>query len=208
MAQGLLLTVTGGTGASGRAVGPDNPVPFYTPAGYGVQFTDGTRYVDVVSFGTKNVAWNEGFALTGQDSNGTFFPLPLVAGGNAIPVQLGSGTNTIGTFVPSPNPVSLSTCIPITSAGTLVTLITAASAGQRNYILGVRPSNPTGTLTMASIFDGTFFKNNMALAANGGGNNAKWDYPGWGLTTTNALQGSLTVAVGTAWFNVDWYVGV
>ena len=76
----------GGQTTGGSSVGSSNPLPVYTPSGYGFQLTDGTRFVDVVSGGTAEATWNEGVMFMGKDTAGTAYPIPLSAGGGGVPV--------------------------------------------------------------------------------------------------------------------------
>lgn len=194
MANGILLAATGGTGASGRAVGPDNPVPFYTPAGYGAQFTDGTRFVDVVSFGTANAAWNEGITSGGKDTLGTFYPLPLTAGGGAVPV------------VPS-FPGTITEASATITTVTVATVVPAAASGSHNYILGIQTGNSSGTLVTVAYRDGAGTIKVMPLAASGGGHVMKFAWPGLQLTGTNALTANISQGTTSSVFvNVDYRV--
>ena len=87
MSVGIAL---GGTTAGSLAVRASNPLPVYTPSGFGVQLTDGTRFADVVSEGTKNAAWAEGIILMGKDTAGTFYPVPLATGGSSSLLDINS----------------------------------------------------------------------------------------------------------------------
>ena len=83
MAQGIVIDDL----ALGSAVSKKNPLPIYTPAGFGMQQTDGTRYADIASGGTANTSWNEGPILMGRDTLGTFYPVPLTPAGTAVSVD-------------------------------------------------------------------------------------------------------------------------
>ena len=219
MAQGIVLAPTGGTFGAGRSVAPDNPLPVYSPTGFGMQISYGTFVADVVIAGQISTVTDAGLISFGQDTLGTYWPLPLYKAGGYTgvgvmvmgmsAVLLDAGTSTVGTVAVNPNPATSSTCIAITST-TIATLI-AATSGSYNYRMGLQFSNSSGTLTTVMVGEGsTFGGKQLALAANGGGNNWKVaGYPGWKSTGTNTVTvASLTVGVGTVYANVDWYVGV
>lgn len=227
MGQGIVLSPENGRIGEGTAVGPTNPMPVYNPSGYGMQVTYGSYVADVVPSGAAAGTADAGLIFMGLDTVGTYYPLPLSSGGGAVLVSgsfglsagtnaigtvtvannpaIAAGTNTIGTVAAAYYPATLSTCIPMT--GTTVATLIAATAGSYNYIMGIQLSNSSGTLTTAMILDNAAWKKTLALAANGGGNNIKYSYPGWKAAGTNTITAaSLSVGVGTVWANIDWYV--
>lgn len=206
MAQGIAI---GGQTAGGSAVGPTNPLPVYTPSGYGFQITDGTYVADVVSGGTKKAGWNEGLIAFGKDTAGTFFPIPLDASGTAVPISivnpLPTGTNTIGSVVPKlPVATASAPFILTTTAGSAV--LAAAGAGSANYILGIQVSNTSGTFARIDLAtDGTMRKS-MGLAKEGGGFVSNYPHPGYKLPGTFGLDATLSAAVTDVRVSIDYYV--
>ena len=93
----------GGTESNGSAVGESRPLPVATYGTFVVNTTisDTVRFADVVSDGTADASWKEGLILFGKDTAGTFFPIPLTAGGTAVNTVGGGtgGASAWGTFV-------------------------------------------------------------------------------------------------------------
>jgi len=191
--QGIAL---GGKTTGGSSVGATNPLPVYTPFGFGCQMTDGTYSVDVVSSGTAG-AWGEGILLLGRDTAGTFYPVPLTAGGGTVVTPVGgsgggtevkllAGTNQVGTFTQANNlPIvagtnTIGTVVAISStSGTLMQLMTGTNiigtatvqgtVGIGSQIRLMAGTNTVGTFTQANnpAISGTVALSGQAQLATG-----------------------------------------
>lgn len=190
MAQGINLRPTGGTLPGGSIVGPDNPMPVYTPAGYGMQVSYGTLVADLVKIGFTGGTAAAGLIFLGKDTSGTYYPVPLSPGGGAVNV--------------SSVPTGTATTLTLTTT-TATLAIPAASSGSSNYITAMEIGNTSATYTRIDLgVNGSVVKS-LPLAASGGGFINVYNPP-WKLAGTFGIGGTLSAAVTDIRVNFNYYV--